>query len=87
MAVDTNYYLYIVKKCDSNLILAVFSILFSFIYCWIFMVPNIIFYSINIKAYLLSDILWEIFLATSSFLTTLWLYRPCVSILSKLADN
>ena len=77
----------LLKKCDSNLILAVFSIFFSFIYCWIFMVPNIIFYSINIKAYLLSDILWEIILATSSFLTTLWLYRPCASILSKLAEN
>ena len=51
------------------------------------MIPNIIFYSIDIKAYLISDILWEIVLAISSFLTTLWLYKPCVSVLNKLVDN
>ena len=77
----------LLKKCDSNLILAGFSVIFSFVYCWIFMIPNIVFYSIDIKTYLISDILWEIVLAISSFLTTLWLYKPCASVLNKLVDN
>lgn len=77
----------LLKKCNNNFILASFSIIFSFVYCWIFMIPNIIFYSIDIKAYLISDILWEIVFAVSSFLTTLWLYNPCASILNKLVDN
>lgn len=77
----------LLKKCNNNFILAGFSIIFSFVYCWIFMIPNIIFYSIDIKAYLISDILWEIVLAISSFLTTLWLYKPCASVLNKLVDN
>ena len=77
----------LLKKCNNSFILASFSIIFSFVYCWIFMIPNIIFYSININTYLISDILWEIVLAISSFLTTLWLYNPCASILNKLVEN
>lgn len=77
----------LLKKCNNSFILASFSIIFSFVYCWIFMIPNIIFYSIDIKTYLISDILWEIVLAISSFLTTLWLYNPCESILNRLVEN
>ena len=62
------------KKTENSLILGLIGIAFSFIYCWLFMIPQIIIYNVNIFEYLLSDLFFEIALAISSFLTILWLY-------------
>lgn len=62
------------KKTENSLILGLIGIAFSFIYCWLFMIPQIIIYNVDIFEYLLSDLFFEIALAISSFLTILWLY-------------
>ena len=62
------------KKTENRLILGLLGIAFSFIYWWLFMIPQIIIYNVNIFEYLLSDLFFEIALAISSFLTILWLY-------------
>ena len=52
------------------------SILYAFIYSWIFIIPNILLLKIPFSVYLIQDIPFEILLAASSFLTILWLYEP-----------
>ena len=71
------------KKTENSLILGLIGIAFSFIYCWLFMIPQIIIYNVNIFEYLLSDLFFEIALAISSFLTILWLY----GVTSKFLKN
>ena len=63
------------RKTENSLVLGVAGIIFSFIYCWLFMIPNLIVYKTNILSYIAVDIFWEIVLAISSFLTILWLYN------------
>lgn len=71
------------KRVENPLILGIVSVLCSFFYCWVYIIPNVIFYNINLIAYLISDIMFECVLATCSFLTVLILYKPC----SKVFDS
>ena len=77
------FYCTILKKNDSPLILALTSIIFSFTYCWIYIIPNLIAFNIDPFAYLLSDIVFEIIFVVCNFILVLLLYKPC----SKLLDN
>lgn len=71
------------KKVDSNIKLAFLGILFSFIYCWIYIIPNCIIQEVDFITYLIADILWEVLLALSSFISILVLYDPCSKIFDK----
>lgn len=73
----------IFKKVDNKLILALLGILFAFIYCWLYIIPSSLYFNINIKAYFISDILFELLLAASSFISIYLLYNP----LSKVIEN
>ena len=77
------FYCTVLKKNDSPIILALTSIIFSFTYCWIYIIPNFIAYNIDPIAYLVSDIVFEIIFAVCNFILVLLLYKP----LSKLIDN
>ena len=74
----------IFKKVESSIALAFLGVLFSFIYCWLFLIPNCIVLQMDFITYLLSDIVWEILMASSSFLSILLLYKPCYNALSML---
>lgn len=63
-------------KVEEELKLAFLSILFSVIYCILFIIPNTIFLGLNFFDYLIADIPYMIILTISSFLTVLWLYKP-----------
>lgn len=71
------------RKIESNIILAFLGIFFSFLYCWIYIIPSCIMLHVDFITYLMTDIIWEILLATSSFLTILLMYEPC----SKIFDS
>ena len=71
------------KKVESNIYLALLGILFSLIYSWINIIPGCIMFNMDFITYLKGDLIWEITLASSSFLTILLLYNPC----SKLFDR
>ena len=71
------------KRCENPIILALLGAAFSFIYSWLFFIPNCLITHINIIDYFFADILFELLLASSSFLSILWLYRPC----GKAFDN
>lgn len=66
----------IFRKIRSPRALALLGILYAFIYSWIFIIPNIWLLKIPFSVYLIQDIPFEILLASSSFLTILWLYEP-----------
>lgn len=74
----------IFKKIESPLILGLLSIVYAFIYCWLYIIPNYFLLGIGPIEYLISDILFEIILAICSFLTVFWLYKPCSRLINLL---
>lgn len=70
----------IFKKVESNIILAILGILYALIYSWVNMIPSCIVFQMDPITYLLGDIIWEVLLAVSSFLSILILYNPCARI-------
>jgi hypothetical protein len=77
----------IFKKVESNIVLAFLGVLFAFIYSWIYIIPNCIILHIDFIAYLVSDIIFEVLLATSSFLSIMLLYNPCAKIFDRYKIN
>lgn len=78
----------IFKKIREPLSLAFLSILFAFIYSFTMIIPNLFLYEINLLNYFLMDLPFEIILATSAFITVLWLYKPLIRIINRLLyDN
>lgn len=80
------------KKCESPIVLAVMGIVFAIIYSWIFIIPNIIIPNgflngVGIINYILADILFEVLLAASSFISILWLYIPCSKVFEKVLNE
>lgn len=73
----------IFKRANSNIILAFLGVLFSLIYSWVYIIPNCIIMQVDLLTYLMADLIWEILLVTSSFLTILLLYEPCSKIFDK----
>ena len=77
----------IFSKVNDSTHLACLSILFSLLYSWIYIIPNSIYYNLDPFVYFISDIPFEIILCISSFITTLWLYEPCIKVLKQLTKN
>ena len=73
----------IFRKVENFIVLAIAGAILSFTYCWCFVVPNYLVMHINPLKYLASDILFELILATSSFVSILFLYIPCKQIFIK----
>ena len=71
------------KKVDSIIGLSLLGILFSFLYSWIYMIPFCIIFEMEFFEYLKADIIWEVLLATSSFLSILLLYKPLEKVFDK----
>ncbi len=77
----------IFRKINSSFNLALLGILFSFIYCFIMIIPNIFILKVEFIPYLIADIPFELLLALSSFLTILWLYKPCCKLFDIILDE
>ena len=73
----------IFKKANTNISLAILGILYSLIYCWIYIIPNSILFKISYIEYLIADVLWELVLAASSFISILVLYNPISKLFEK----
>ena len=77
----------IFKKIESPISLGLLGVLYSFIYCWLFIIPNYIFFNINPIAYFLSDIIFEIILAVCSFAGILLLYKPSSKVIDLVLEE
>lgn len=75
------------KKVESNIALSFLGILFSLLYCWSYIVPSLIVLEIDFVSYMAADVVWEITLAMSSFLSILLLYNTCANVLDKVAKR
>lgn len=74
----------IFKKINHKIGLSLLGILFSFIYSAILIIPHLLTYKMSLMAYLSYDIIWQVLLASSSFISTLLLYDPCSKIFNTI---
>lgn len=65
------------RKTENPFLLGLIGGACAFLYCWMFIIPNVIFYHIDVWVYLASDIVFELILASVGFVTTTILYTPC----------
>lgn len=64
------------KKIESSLGLALFGLIFGFVYGWMFIPAAVFLTDAPFVAYFLMDLPFEIIMAISNFITIYWLYRP-----------
>ncbi len=64
------------RKVESSLGLAIFGIVFGFIYGWMFIPAAVFLTDAPFVAYLVMDIPFEIVMALSNFITIYWLFDP-----------
>ena len=76
----------IFKNTENTYVLAIVGFVCSFIYSWLFIIPNVLLTKVDIMIYFINDLTFEFLLAISSFLSILWLYKPCSKLLLKLVD-
>lgn len=74
----------IFKRVERPVSLGLLGILYSFIYCWLYVIPNYLLLNIAPIAYIISDVVFEIILAICSFLSIILLYKPCYKALNLL---
>lgn len=78
-------YYTILRQTKSEIKLALFAIVFGFVYGWMFIPFNMIQTGVpNFIPYLLADIPFEFIMATTGFLTVLWLYKPLYKVLTEV---
>lgn len=75
------------KKVNNVLHLALIAILCSLLYSWCFILPSILLTEITFAAYMVGDILFEVLLAGSSFISVLWLYERLCKVLNQLQNE
>lgn len=73
------------KKVNTATGLANLSVLYALIYSWSFIIPFVYIMKVDIIAYLVSDILFELILLSSSFITTILLYNPLAKAFDDLS--
>ena len=72
------------KNVSSPIALALLGIGYALVYSWIYIIPTMLLTNINFLDYLMADIVFEIILASSTFLSILWLYSPTEKFLSNI---
>lgn len=77
----------IFKKVTSPFGLACLSVIFSLVYCWLFIIPSVIISKVDFIPYLISDIPFELILASCSFITVYWLYEPLSKVMNNLTNK
>ena len=77
----------LLKKVESPLILAILGVVYSFIYCWLYVIPSYFLYDIDPLFYLSADITFEIILAVCSFISILFLYKPCSKVIDLMLNK
>ena len=75
------------KHLKTSFELAFFAILASLLYSWTYLIPSVLIMNMNLWAYLVSDFAFELILAASSFISTLWLYDPCAQTIQSILNK
>lgn len=72
------------KNTENSIVLAIVGFGCSFIYCFLFAIPQVLLTETSLMTYLAADFSFEIILAISSFLAILWLFKPCYKIMKDI---
>ncbi len=73
------------RRTKNELKLALFALVFGFVYGWMFIPFNMIQTGIpNFIPYLIADIPFELIMAATGFLTVLWIYKPLYKVLTEV---
>lgn len=72
---------YALRKAPLPIIVAG-SVVGSIIYCLCFAIFNVIFLKVNIIAYLIADIVFEVLMCACSVITVMFLYRPAEKLIN-----
>ena len=75
------------KRVENSIVLGLLGALYSFIYCWLFFIPDCAIYGIGLIPKFLSDVLFEVLMAVMSFLSLLLLYKPLSKILDPMIER
>lgn len=75
------------KNNDNTIILSILAGLFSLVYCWIFIIPSVFIYQMDLIIYLINDIPFELVFLVSSSISTLLLYKPCSTLFDKYINS
>lgn len=75
------------KRVESELKLAIWGIIFAFIYSWLFVIVSVLIQEVSLLEYFILDIPFEIMLALANFVTIYWLYQPVNSFFKKHLDK
>lgn len=80
------------KRTESPIFLSLAGVFCSFIYSWIFIIPNLLVANSGINlsmiySYFVADIWFELLLICSSFVSILWLYTPSSMVLDKILNE
>jgi len=80
------------RKTESVITLSIMGIVFALLYSWAYIIPNVLIpnesiSNVGLINYLAADITFEIILASSSFLSILWLYNPCSKVFDKILKD
>jgi hypothetical protein len=77
----------IFKKVEDPFTLAFLGLIHGFIYGWVYIPVSVFLLDIPFKEYFLMDLIFEVIMAVSSFVTILWLYKPLYKFLEKQLDK
>ena len=78
-------YHFILRKTENEFSLALFALVFGFVYGWMFIPFNMLQTGIdNFWVYLSADIMFEIIMAATGFVTVYWLYKPLSKVLRNI---
>ena len=72
------------KKVESELKLAIWGIIFAFIYSWLFVFVSVLVQEVSLLEYFILDIPFEIMFALANFVTIYWLYQPVNSFFKNI---
>ena len=75
---------FFIMQTNNNIILAFLSIIMAIFYCLVFAIPSVLILEIDFLVYLVSDLIFMMFLALSSFLSVLLFYPVSEKNLGKL---
>jgi len=74
----------IFKKISSTIALSLLSVLYAVIYSWLFLIPFVYILHVDPVTYIIADIPFQLLLASSSFMSTLALYKPSSNLFDML---
>ncbi len=78
----------VLRRTNNEFVLAIFALLFGFVFGWIFIPFNMIQTGImNPLPYLIADLPFEAIMAGTGFITVVWAYKPLKVVMNQLVDG